>query len=159
MSTLVHALPSAGIPDLPVRRFSVDEYHRMIDAFVFATDDRFELLEGWITAKMSKNPPHEGTTSLVHELLRPQLPAGLHIRIQSAITTADSEPEPDLAIVRGSARDFLSRHPGPADIVLVLEVADASLGRDRLHKARIYARGDPGVLDREPGRPRDRDLP
>ena len=140
MSIVAHDLPSVGIPDLPVRRFTVGEYHRMIETGVFATDERFELMEGWITTKMSKNPAPDGTTSLLDEIIRPMLPIGLHMRIQSAITTEDSEPEPDLAIVRGAPRDFLRRHPGPSEILLVIEVAETSVDRDRMYKARIYAR-------------------
>jgi hypothetical protein len=59
------------------------------------------------------NPLHDGTIQIVSETLQRRLPAGWVIRIQSAITTADSEPEPDVAIVRGDARTYLQRHPGP----------------------------------------------
>ena len=73
------------------------------------------------------------------DVLTPRLPTGWFCRGQSAITTAESEPEPDVAVVRGTSRDYLARHPGPTDMALVIEVADSSLSRDRLHKARIYA--------------------
>jgi Uma2 family endonuclease len=89
---------------------------------------------------MVHNPPHDATVDLVHELLRDLLPAGWRIRIQSAITTSDSEPEPDLAIVRGQAATYVNRHPGPSDIGLVIEVADSSLDHDRGLKRGIYAR-------------------
>jgi Uma2 family endonuclease len=125
---------------LPGKRFSVEEYHRMIAGGVFAEDERYELLDGVITPKMAKNPRHDGTIGLLSELLRPLLPAGCTLRIQSAITTLDSEPEPDIAIVRGAPASWLERHPRAEDIVLVVEVADTSLGRDRVHKGRIYAR-------------------
>ena len=62
------------------------------------------------------------------------------IRIQSAITTDDSEPEPDLALVLGPASRYAAKHPGPQDIALVIEVADSSLAHDRDVKARLYAR-------------------
>jgi Uma2 family endonuclease len=62
------------------------------------------------------------------------------VRVRSAVATADSQPEPDLAVARGQARDYLDRHPGPADVPLVIEVADSSLARDRGLKARVYAR-------------------
>jgi Uma2 family endonuclease len=57
------------------------------------------------------------------------------------LTTADSEPEPDLAIVRGPATRYVARHPGPLDVALVIEVADSSLQYDRGVKAELYARG------------------
>jgi Uma2 family endonuclease len=123
----------------PLRRFSVAEYHRLIDAELFDPDERIELLEGWIVAKMTRKPPHDAVVDRVAELLRQVLPPGLRVRIQSAITTEDSEPEPDLAVVRGGALDYAERHPGADDIALIVEVADSSVERDRA-KARIYAR-------------------
>ncbi|RPI86541.1 MAG: Uma2 family endonuclease [Planctomycetaceae bacterium] len=127
-------------PPGPVWRFSVADYHRLIASRVLGEDDRVELLEGWIVPKMTHNPPHDGTIQIVSEHLRPLLSPGWVIRIQSAITTSDSEPEPDIAIVRGNARTYLKRHPGPADIALVVEVAESTLDQDRVQKARLYAR-------------------
>lgn len=129
-----------GIPEFPVRRFTVEEYHRLIDDGFFADDERFELLEGWITPKMTRNPPHDVAIGLIQDQLQARLPAGWHLRVQMALTTIESEPEPDLLVVRGSRRDYLKRHPGPGDVALVIEVADSSLDRDRVLKARIYAR-------------------
>lgn len=130
-------------PPIPIRRFTVNEYHRMIQAGILGEDDDVELLEGWIVPKMPRNPAHDGTIAIVMtDVLTPRLPAEYHCRGQSAITTADSEPEPDIAVVRGPKRIFLIRHPGPADMPLVIEVADSSLDRDRTYKARIYANGN-----------------
>ena len=108
---------------------------------VLTPDDRVELLEGWIVEKMNHNPMHDASVDLSHEAIRAFLPMGWRIRIQSAITTADSEPEPDLAVVQGSPRDFSERHPGPKDIALVIEVADSSLTKDR-RKRRLHARAN-----------------
>src|SRR5947209_7411074 len=94
------------VPPVPVRRFTVDEYHHMIDAGFFAHDERFELLEGWIVPKMTRHPPHDVAIDLAQDMIRPLLPADWRMRIQSAITTQDSEPEPDIAVVRGSARRY-----------------------------------------------------
>lgn len=131
---------ASEMPPLPVRRFTVEEYHRMIEAGVFAEDERFELLDGWIISQPAQTPPHATVIGLAHDALRGMLPAGWRVRVRSAITTADSEPEPDLAIVRGAARDYLGRHPGPQDIVLLIEVADSTLAKDRGLKGRLYAR-------------------
>jgi Uma2 family endonuclease len=129
------------VPPVPVRRFTVDEYHRMIQAGILGEDDAVELLEGWIVPKMPKSPPHEAVISWVmNRRLVPRLPVGWFCRSQSAVTTAESEPELDIAVVRGSELDYMARHPGPADMALVVEVADSSLVRDRSHKVRIYAR-------------------
>jgi Uma2 family endonuclease len=129
------------MPPEPVRRFSVKEYHRMIDSGILTDEDRVELLEGWIVPKMPRNPPHDGMITLIHNrVLAPLLPQGWFCRGQSAVTTADSEPEPDLAVIRGDERNYLKRHPGPKDMALVIEVADTSIRRDRVIKARLYAR-------------------
>ncbi len=137
--TLVPTLPPV-VPPVPVRRFTVDEYHQMIRAGILGEDDNVELLEGWIVPKMPRNPAHEALIAWVHNrVLALRLRAGWYCRGRSAITTPDSEPEPDLAVIRGSERDYLSRHPGPADTALAVEVADSSLARDRTIKARIYA--------------------
>ncbi len=127
------------VPPVPVRRFTVDEYHQMIQAGIIGEDDNVELLEGWIVPKMGRNPPHDTAVSIVTDILPPLLPKGWFRRVQSAVTTTASEPEPDLAVIRGTQRDFWSRHPGPADMALVIEVSDSPLSRDRTIKGPIYA--------------------
>lgn len=127
--------------DAWIARFSVPRYQRMIEAGILTPDDKVELLENYVVLKMPRNPLHDST---VQRLLRPLLrvlPTGWDLRIQSAITLSDSQPEPDFAIVRGSATDYEQRHPGPPDIGLVIEVADSSLPRDQGDKTRIYAHG------------------
>lgn len=129
-----------GMSPYPGRRFTVDEYHRMIQTGILTEHDSVELLEGWIVPKMSRNPPHDVAIELAEEAIRSVLPAGWRLRIQSAITTPDSEPEPDLAVVRGPARNRLAGHPEPADIALVVEVGDTTITLDRQDKGRLYAR-------------------
>jgi len=124
------------------RRFSVAEYHKLIEIGILTEDDNLELLEGYLVHKMSRNPPHDATLQLIQATLPQLLPAGWCLRMQSAITVGGSEPEPDGAIVRGDARTYSSRHPGAADIGLVIEVADTTLAGDRADKGRIYARAD-----------------
>ena len=130
----------AELAPVPVMRFSVAEYEDMIRAGVLPEEPRHELLEGWITPKMTRNPPHEVAIAIANPLLMRLFGGAWHVRVQSAITTIDSQPEPDLAVARGQARDFLERHPGPGEVPLVIEVSDSSLARDRGLKARIYAR-------------------
>jgi Uma2 family endonuclease len=130
-----------------LRRFTVDEYHRMIDAGAFDGDDNpVELLEGWVVYQMGHNPPHDVAVKLVAKMLDRAIPDHVHTRVQSAITTADSEPLPDVAVVFGDPRDYVGHHPtGPREIALVVEVADSSLDRDRNEKAPLYARAGIGV--------------
>lgn len=141
MSTVA---PPTGLPpqppSLPVRRFTVDEYHRMIQASILTEDDPVELLEGLVVPKMPHNPPHDGTIDLAREVIQSRLPAGWRVRVQSAITTGDSEPEPDLAVVPGPANRYLDHHPGVGEIATLMEVSDTTLTRDRQDKYRIYAR-------------------
>lgn len=129
-----------GMSSLPVRRFSVAEYHRMIELGFFARDERCELLEGWIVRQVSKNPPHESHVALGRRMLDRRLPPGWHVRVQSAITTPESEPEPDLAVVRGEEMEYKARHPEAADIAIVVEISSTTLKDDRTLMGRIYAR-------------------
>lgn len=143
MTTIVADPPIAE--HVPSRRseraplVSVADYHALIAAGVLTTDDRAELLQGWILCKMTKNPPHRTTTALVLQFLSSTLPAGYFISPQDPITLIDSEPEPDFCIIRGSVRDYLGRHPGGADVALAIEISDATLAVDRIVKQQIYA--------------------
>lgn len=121
------------------RRFSVAEYHKLIEIGILTEDDNLELLDGYLVHKMSRNPPHDAALQLIQETLPRLLPAGWCLRMQSAITLSRSEPEPDGAIVRGNARTYIAQHPKPADIGFVIEVADSTLDGDRIDKGRIYA--------------------
>jgi Uma2 family endonuclease len=127
-------------PPVLMRRWTVEEYHTMIQAGVFAQDEKFELLEGWVIPKMSGNPPHDVALDKSQEALRERIPRGWRLRIQSAIMTSDSEPEPDLALVIGPADRYLAHHPVSTDIALIVEIAESSLLQDRRDKCRIYAR-------------------
>jgi Uma2 family endonuclease len=84
-------------------------------------------------------PPHAAAVENVRELLREMLPAGWHVRSQQPVTLTASEPEPDAAVVQGHRHDYNARHPGAAEVGLVVEVADSSLATDRGLKARLYA--------------------
>lgn len=123
-----------------VKRFTVEEYHRFIQAGAFHPEERVELLDGWMVYKVTHNPLHDAVVDQVQEAIRKRVSEEWRVRVQSAITTADSEPEPDVVVARGPASRYLAAHPGPADIALLVEVADSSLNRDRVEKARLYAR-------------------
>jgi len=139
-----------GDPDrgswLPVRRFTLEEYHRMAHAGILGPDDHCELLEGWIVAKMTQHPPHLVVVGLVMEALLAKLPVGWYLNIQSPVATDVSEPEPDVAVIRGHRRDYLDRLPAPADMALAVEVADSSVRIDRAEKVPMYARNRLPVL-------------
>jgi hypothetical protein len=89
--TLVPTLPPV-VPPVPVRRFTVDEYHQMIQAGILGEDDNVELLERWIVPKMPRNPAHDALIAWVHNpVLAPRLREGWYCRGQSAITTPDRD--------------------------------------------------------------------
>jgi len=127
------------IPPPSAHQFTVDEHHRMIQTGILDETDRVELLEGYVVDKMPHNPSHDGSIQLAQETLAPRIPAGWCMRIQSAVTLSDSEPEPEITVARGTSRTYLTSHPRPADVGMLVEIADSSLSRDR-DKARIYAR-------------------
>ncbi|MCL4200862.1 MAG: Uma2 family endonuclease [Pirellulaceae bacterium] len=128
-----------ALPPEPVLPLSVDQYHAMIRAGALESGAPIELLEGWLVSKMTKSPLHELSAGCSLDALTAIVGSGWHVRMESPITTADSEPEPDVSVVRGYRRDFVHRHPGPEDVGLIVEVADTSLDRDRRWKQRIYA--------------------
>jgi Uma2 family endonuclease len=130
---------AAGVPNDFIWRLSVEQYHEMLRAGILTPDDPVELLEGWLVFKMGKNPPHVVATNLVRAALERLLLAGWFVGSQDPVTTETSEPEPDVAVVRGSPRQYYDRHPGPRDVALVVEIADATLRRDQEWKRRIYA--------------------
>lgn len=128
------------VPTVPIYRLSVKQYHAMARAGILTEDDPVELLEGWLARKMTKHRPHSICTQLTREALERLPSREWYVSVQDPITTADSEPEPDLAIIRGTARDYPDRQPIPADLLLIIEVADATLSTDRGAKKRPYAR-------------------
>ncbi len=125
-------------PRLPIHRFTVEQYHQLGTLGLLTPEDRVELLEGWIVEKMNQNPGHGFVVRLLDQWLQSKLPTGWLSQCQLPITTARSEPEPDLAVVCGVHTDFRDRHPSGDDCRLLIEVADTSLSKDRA-KVSIYA--------------------
>jgi Uma2 family endonuclease len=143
MSLWTSSTDAAGgqfaLPPVPVRRWSVDEYHAMVCAGILTEDDRIELLDGWLVPKMTKKPPHRIATRRVRKALERAAPEGWYVDSQEPVTLPTSEPEPDGAVIRGDTSDYADRHPGAADLALVVEVADSGLEADRTLKKAICA--------------------
>lgn len=118
---------------------SVEQYHEMIRTGILGSEDPFELLQGVLVRKMPKDPIHEVVIRVLSRLFHRIAPSGCIVGVNGPLTTDDSEPEPDLWIARGDDAMFLSRHPSPAETVLVVEVANTSLRRDRGLKLEIYS--------------------
>jgi Uma2 family endonuclease len=123
----------------PLRRWTVEQYHELIDKDILTADDKVELLDGWIVEKMPQKPPHASSTQRLQGTLYRVIPTGWDCRCQLPITLATSEPEPDLAIVSGDAGTYQERHPYADDIGLLIEITRTSIFKDRVEKARIYA--------------------
>lgn len=119
---------------------SLDMYHQMIRAGILGEDDHVELLEGVIVAMSPQDRAHALLVSKLTSHLARQLPDQLHLRAQLPLTLARSEPEPDVAVVTVEAERQAEHHPPSA--LLVIEVANSSLPKDRKTKAKIYAEAD-----------------
>ncbi len=123
------------------RAISVRDYHRMIDAGIFHEDEHVELLEGELVTMAPQKTPHARVIQRLTAALVRALGEQYTVRVQLPLTLGTkSEPEPDLAVVRTVDAERPESHPTSA--LLVIEVASRrdSLRRDRLAKARIYAR-------------------
>lgn len=110
-------------------RFSIEEYHRLGELPV-------ELLRGTVIEKMPKSPLHQFYVDRLRQILATQISPEFALRQEGPLTFADSEPEPDVAVVAGPPERYMSAHPSTA--LLVIEVAVSSLEVDRV-KASIYA--------------------
>jgi Uma2 family endonuclease len=141
-------LPVAPVEGLPLRRFTLDEYHRLIEIGFFDEDERVELLEGVLVSMSPNNPPHIRTVIRLQRVFATFFAReDVEVRIQGSVTIPElmTEPEPDMVISRESGGDLDERHPYPADILLLMEVSDSSLAHDRTRKGAIYAQA--GIPD------------
>ena len=102
---------------------------------------RTELIRGIVIEKMSKSPLDSSISRRLFRLIQSALPEHFTLLRDAPLTLADSEPEPDLAVVRGEEQDFADRHPSTA--ALVIEVAVTSAAEDR-SLASLYAEAGVG---------------
>ncbi|MGH7303366.1 MAG: Uma2 family endonuclease [Candidatus Rokuibacteriota bacterium] len=131
-------------PPLSLWRMTRVRYDRLVDVGIFGPEDRVELLDGLLVAREPQGERHATVVGLVRAALEKAFGRGYHVREEKPIALDEqSEPEPDVVVVPGRLRDYLTAHPSrPA---LVVEVADTSLALDRLRKGGLYARA--GVSD------------
>ena len=119
-------------------KWSVDDYHRMIQAGILQAR-RVELLRGEIVEMSPETPIHYTTAKQGAKYLETLLAGKAEVRFNGPITLSDSEPEPDIAIVRLPESTYRDRHPHPEDIFWLIEVANTSLKQDLETKAAVYA--------------------
>jgi len=123
------------------RRFTADEFVRMGEAGILRREDRVELIDGEIVTKMTIGPRHAACVDRATRLLVTRAGESAIIRVQGAVrVNLFSQPEPDLMLLRPRSDFYAPGHPGPADILLIIEVAESSLDYDRKVKAPLYAR-------------------
>jgi Uma2 family endonuclease len=127
------------------RRFTVEEYYRMAQAGILREDDRVELIQGEIVEMTPIGPRHADCVDRLTSYVARVLGDRVRIRVQGPIRLGPhSELQPDLALLR--PRSYAQAHPGPGEVLLLVEVADTSLDYDRTVKLPLYARaGIPAV--------------
>ncbi len=119
-------------------KWSVEEYHRMVEAGILRGRS-VELLAGEIVEMSPETPIHYTTAKRGAKYLEELLSGKADVRFNGPITLTDSEPEPDIAVVRLPESAYNDRHPNPQDIFWIVEVAKTSLKKDLEVKAAIYA--------------------
>jgi Uma2 family endonuclease len=126
---------------LALKRWTVEDYHRISSLGILPSDERTELLAGHITLMAAKGTSHVLVTRLLSQALDKLLAEHpCFVSAQDPIQLDDfSEPEPDLAIVEGSILDYVDHHPRPDQTFLVIEVADSTLKQDCEIKDKLYA--------------------
>jgi Uma2 family endonuclease len=120
-------------------RFSVDEYEQMTELGILTENDRVELIRGEILEKMTIGDRHAACTIRLNQLLSLAVAGRALVSIQNPIRLADSEPEPDVALLTPRPDFYASGKPRPADVLLIVEVADTTLEFDRDVKRPMYA--------------------
>ena len=131
-----------GVPvRVEKRHFNVHEYHRMAEVGILSEADHVELIEGEIVKMSPIGSRHAACVARLNRLLQRLVGLDVIVRVQDPIRLDGySEPEPDVALVK-PRDDFYSReHPGPGDVLLLIEVADTSVERDLEAKLPLYAR-------------------
>ncbi|MBI4634933.1 MAG: Uma2 family endonuclease [Candidatus Rokubacteria bacterium] len=123
------------------RAFTVEEYHRLAQVGILGEDDRVELLEGEIVEMRPIGSRHARCVTDLDDLLHERVRGRAIVRVQNPVRLSErSEPQPDVALLRPRPDRYASGHPGPADVLLLIEVAETSLETDRGVKVPLYAR-------------------
>jgi Uma2 family endonuclease len=125
---------------LAKRWFTVEEYEHMGEAGVLRPDDRLELLEGEIYKMSPIGSPHAACVKFLSSLLNRLFNGKMIVSTQDPIRLNDfSEPQPDIALLRWRDDFYRHAHPTPADVLLIIEVADSTVESDRGYKLLLYA--------------------
>ncbi len=120
-------------------KWSIADWHELVDSGVLA-ERRVELLEGEIIQMSPEGPMHSSTNYSVVEYFKELLSDRVVIREAHPVTLDNSEPEPDIAVVRSPYTDYFTRHPFPQDIYWLVEISNRTLKLDLEKKSLTYAR-------------------
>jgi Uma2 family endonuclease len=123
-----------------LRRWTVEEYRRMINSGIIRGDERLELLDGYLVIVMPQNTPHRAAVNRLPYSLPAALPPGWAVMTHCPVSAGLMQPEPDGVVVRGKRTDYDSRDPDSGDFGIIIEVSDSTLDLDRRAKGRLYAR-------------------
>ena len=125
-------------PIQPPVKWTVEDYHRMIEAGIL-DDRKVELIAGEICPMAPEGPPHSYFGGSLADQFRSRLGNRALVRNANPITLSSSEPEPDIAVVKGTWDTYRQRHPNGEDIFLLVEVSESSLQKDLGIKRATYA--------------------
>lgn len=121
--------------------FTVEEFHRMAAGGIFTEDDRVELLDGQVVDMTPIGSRHAATVKRLNGLLAAAVAGRAIVSVQDPILLGPrSEPQPDVALLHPRTDFYSGAHPGPADVLLLIEVADTTALFDRNVKVPLYAR-------------------
>ena len=129
----------SGSPFPPHHRFSLDSYDQMIATGILTEQDRVELIRGEIIEKMTIGQPHAACVKRLNQLFSSLLGNRVVVGIQDPVAALESRPEPDVSILVARDNFYTDSVPHPVDVLLLIEVADSSLGYDRTVKLSLYA--------------------
>ena len=126
-------------PAIHHHRWTRGQYEKMVEVGILDTDDSLELLDGHIVDMPPQESRHASVIRVVAKRLGAAFGDSYQISEEKPIALGDwSEPEPDIAVLKGGEWDFVDAHPASAE--LLVEVSDTSLSKDRGVKKAIYAR-------------------
>lgn len=131
--------PGVGDITLPVAPLSTEQYLRMIDAGIFGSSDKVELIGGFITPMAPVGPEHNGSLFELTKLFAP-VAEKFVIAVQATVAVSEGQVlEPDFALLTPRADKYMKALPRAADVQLVIELAASSIQSDRHVKLPIYA--------------------
>lgn len=128
------------------KKFTVEQYHQMLESRILTENDRVELIKGEIIEMTPIGRRHAACVNRLNELFLLRLAQVVVVSVQNPVELSDdSEPQPDLVLLRRRADFYEAGHPRPEDVLLIVEIADTTVETDRLVKIPLYA--EEGIIE------------